>query len=93
VLDLAPADLTTAAPENVAAVGWGLARLRRTHAEVLEAFYFDGKSVREIASEYGTSERAIEGRLRRAREKLRKQLQRVMRPLNEAHHAAPTRTT
>lgn len=92
ILDLA-GDFTSAAPEDAAAVGWGLARLRRAHAEVLEAFYFDGKSVREIAGECGTSERAIEGRLRRAREKLRKQLQRVMRPLNEAHHAAPTRTS
>jgi RNA polymerase sigma-70 factor (ECF subfamily) len=93
VLDLSAADFVTDAPDNAAAVGWGLARLRRAHAEVLEAFYFDGKSVREIASEHGTSERAIEGRLRRAREKLRKQLLKIMRPLNEAHHAAPTRTS
>jgi RNA polymerase sigma-70 factor (ECF subfamily) len=93
VIDLTAADFTPDTPENAAAVGWGLARLRRAHAEVLEAFYFDGKSVREIASECGTSERAIEGRLRRAREKLRNQLQKIMRPLNEAHHAAPTRTS
>jgi RNA polymerase sigma factor (sigma-70 family) len=93
VIDLAAADFTPDTPENAAAVAWGLARLRRAHAEVLEAFYFDGKSVRQIASECGTSERAIEGRLRRAREKLRNQLQKIMRPLNEAHHAAPTRTS
>jgi RNA polymerase sigma-70 factor (ECF subfamily) len=92
VIDLTAADFPDG-PENAAAVGWGLAWLRRAHAEVLDAFYFEGKSVREIASEYGTSERAIEGRLRRAREKLRNELQKVMRPLNEAHHAAPTRTS
>jgi RNA polymerase sigma-70 factor (ECF subfamily) len=55
-------------------VSWGLARLRRRQAELLEAFYFDGLSTREIASEYGLSERAVEGRLRRARHNLKKRL-------------------
>ena len=63
-----------------ALVSWGLAQLRRGHADVLEAFYFDGKSVREIAGERQTSERAIEGRLRRAREKLKKNLEKVLKP-------------
>lgn len=57
-----------------AVVSWGLARLRRRQAELLEAFYFDGKSTHEIASQYGLSERAVEGRLRRARHNLKKQL-------------------
>jgi RNA polymerase sigma-70 factor (ECF subfamily) len=65
-------------PGAAAAIGWGLARVRRAHAELLEEFYFAGKSVREIALDRATSERAIEGRLRRAREKLRKQLVKVM---------------
>lgn len=53
-------------------VSWGLARLRRRQAQLLEAFYLDGKTTREIASEWGVSERAVEGRLRRARHNLRK---------------------
>jgi len=52
----------------------GLAQVRVTHAWVLEALYFDGKDVRAIAAELGVSERAVEGRLRRAREALRAKL-------------------
>ena len=63
-----------------AIVNWGLARLRRTHADVLEAFYFDAKGVREIAADTGATERAVEGRLRRAREKLKQKLTRILRP-------------
>lgn len=54
----------------------GLAHLRREQSYLLEALYFDGKSVREIAAERGLSERAVEGRLRRARKKLKKYLRR-----------------
>jgi len=61
-------------PWSAALVNWGLARLRRRQAELLEAFYFDGKSTREIALELGLSERAVEGRLRRARQNLEKHL-------------------
>ncbi|UCC81944.1 MAG: sigma-70 family RNA polymerase sigma factor [Gemmatimonadota bacterium] len=57
-----------------ALVSWGLARLRRGQAALLEAFYFDGRSTREIAAELGLSERAVEGRLRRARQNLEKRL-------------------
>ena len=65
--------------ENDAArvVSWALARLRRSHAELLEAQYFDEKSIAEIAHERKMSERAVEGRLRRARAKLKKILERV----------------
>ena len=88
--------------ETAAMVGWGLARLRRAHAEILEAFYFDGKSVREIARQRALSERAVEGRLRRARAKLKKQLQRIWRPRaakrsgeaeGRTEHAEHTRTS
>jgi RNA polymerase sigma-70 factor (ECF subfamily) len=80
VLDLAASPIADE-PDAAALVTWGLAQLRRTHADVLESFYFDDKSVREIADEQQTSERAIEGRLRRAREKLRKKLQNVLKPV------------
>ena len=48
-----------------------IASLGRRKARALEAFYFDGLSVREIAAEMAVSERAVEGLLRRARGSLR----------------------
>ncbi|HSA96658.1 MAG TPA: sigma-70 family RNA polymerase sigma factor [Acidobacteriota bacterium] len=48
-----------------------IAALGRRKARVVEAFYFDGLSVREIAAEMAVSERAVEGLLRRARGSLR----------------------
>ena len=63
---------------GIVALSCGLARLKESHARLLEAFYFDEKSVREIAGDTGLSERAVEGRLRRARLKLRRQLDRLM---------------
>ena len=80
VIDLGAGANATESPDAAAIVGWGLARLRRPHAELLEAFYFDDKPVRDIALERSLSERAVEGRLRRARAKLRKQLQRLALP-------------
>jgi len=48
-----------------------IASLGRRKARAIEAFYFDGLSVREIAGEMAVSERAVEGLLRRARGSLR----------------------
>jgi RNA polymerase sigma factor (sigma-70 family) len=45
--------------------------LGRKRARILEAFYYDGLSVREIAAEMAISERAVEGSLRRARQALK----------------------
>jgi RNA polymerase sigma-70 factor (ECF subfamily) len=66
-------------PDSAVIVGWGLAQLRPAHADVLEAFYFEGQSVGEIAAARAMSERAVEGRLRRARLKLKKVLTRIVR--------------
>ena len=87
LMDIEDERFSPAAPDTAAVIGWGMARLRRGHAEVLEAFYFDGRTVNEIAAAQAVSERAIEGRLRRARAKLKKQLVRIMRPT-----PAPPRT-
>lgn len=70
---------TPAAPDSAAVVGWGLAQLRRSHADLLEAFYFDGQSVSQIAAARNLSERAVEGRLRRARARLKTKLARIVR--------------
>lgn len=87
-VDIATVDLEApnSVPESAgtaALVSWGLSRIRRGQAELLEAFYFDGKSVREIARERSMSERSVEGRLRRARMKLRKVVDRAARSLGE----------
>jgi RNA polymerase sigma-70 factor (ECF subfamily) len=49
-----------------------LARLPRSQERLLEAFHFERAPVGEIAASMGVSERAVEGRLRRARQRLRK---------------------
>jgi RNA polymerase sigma-70 factor (ECF subfamily) len=64
-------------PHAASLVNWGMARLRRSHAAILEDFYFADKSVRDIARERSLSERAVEGRLRRAREKLKQKIERA----------------
>jgi DNA-directed RNA polymerase specialized sigma24 family protein len=83
VIDLTVEDprLASSTPETAAVIGWGMAQLRWTHSEILEAFYFDEKSVREIAGERSISERAVEGRLHRAREKLKRKLKKRLSPM------------
>ncbi len=70
-------------PDAVALVYWGLARLGRRRGEILEAFYLEGKSTATIAQEFEISERAVEGRLRRARQALRTRLERMIRQNGE----------
>ena len=65
-------------PDHAATVTWGLAQLRPSQARIIEAFHLDGLKVSEIALEFGLSERAVEGRLRRARLRLKKKLESVV---------------
>jgi RNA polymerase sigma-70 factor (ECF subfamily) len=65
-------------PDAAALVNWGLSRLRPAQARLLEAFHLDGSRVAQIAEELGISERAVEGRLRRARQKLRRELESIV---------------
>jgi RNA polymerase sigma-70 factor, ECF subfamily len=55
-----------------------LARLPVAEAQLLEAFHFEDRRVAQIAAGSGLSERAVEGRLRRARQRLRRELETVM---------------
>ncbi|HTJ22957.1 MAG TPA: sigma-70 family RNA polymerase sigma factor [Gemmatimonadaceae bacterium] len=52
-----------------------LARLPLSQMRLLEAFHFERAAVGDIAASSGLSERAVEGRLRRARQNLRKQIE------------------
>ncbi|HEY6828245.1 MAG TPA: sigma-70 family RNA polymerase sigma factor [Gemmatimonadaceae bacterium] len=72
------------APDNEAAaerrerrslVERALARLPVAQAKLIEAFHLERAGVGQIASSLGVSERAVEGRLRRARQNLRKQIE------------------
>lgn len=58
-------------------IQWGLARLPQRQARLLEAFHFDERSTASIAKDLRLSERAVEGRLRRARLKLRRLIERT----------------
>jgi RNA polymerase sigma-70 factor, ECF subfamily len=64
--------------ERHAVVRSALTRLPEPDAELLESFHLAGASTRELAERHGTSERAIEGRLHRARNKLRDLLKRSL---------------
>ena len=60
--------------ENTAVLFYGLSQLNKGQSSLLEAFHIEGNTVQEMSSELGLSERAVEGRLRRARLKLKKYL-------------------
>lgn len=64
--------------EIAAIVGHALARLPAGEAQLIEAYHFDERRVAQIAAGAGLSERAVEGRLRRARQRLRRELEAIM---------------
>lgn len=51
-----------------------MARLPALQSRLLEAFHLEDRTVADIAREHRLSERAVEGRLRRARENLRREV-------------------
>ncbi len=53
-----------------------IARLPFLQKGLLEAFHFERRPVAEIAGSLAISERAVEGRLRRARQNLRREVER-----------------
>lgn len=61
--------------EIASIVSQALLRLPPREARLLEAFHYDRCKMSQIAEAYGISERAVEGRLRRARERLRRELE------------------
>jgi RNA polymerase sigma-70 factor (ECF subfamily) len=52
-----------------------MARLTAAQSRLLHAFHFERQPVARIAAAQGLSERAVEGRLRRARQQLRHELE------------------
>lgn len=54
---------------------WALSLLEQKQALLLEGFHLEGLSIQALATRHGLSERAVEGRLRRARLHLRRLLE------------------
>jgi RNA polymerase sigma-70 factor (ECF subfamily) len=75
VLEAADNGRASESAEIAAVVNHALERLPGRQSRLLEAFHFERNSVEQIARAFGLSERAVEGRLRRARIKLRKELE------------------
>jgi RNA polymerase sigma-70 factor (ECF subfamily) len=61
--------------ERQSLVARALARLPLPQHKLLEAFHFERRPVADIAATNGISERAVEGRLRRARQLLRREIE------------------
>lgn len=64
------------------AVRAALTRMPPDEARLLEDFHFERRRMAQLADQYGITERAVEGRLRRARERLRRELESAM-PITE----------
>jgi RNA polymerase sigma-70 factor (ECF subfamily) len=80
---IASAEVLAAVEKNHAAdsaeiealVSEALTRLPPAEAQLLESFHYDRFKTAQLAEKHGVSERAIEGRLRRARERLRREIE------------------
>jgi RNA polymerase sigma-70 factor (ECF subfamily) len=80
---VSPAEVLAAVEDNTVSdsaeiasvVSHALTQLPTAEARLLEAFHYDRFKVSQLAESYGISERAVEGRLRRARERLRRTLE------------------
>jgi RNA polymerase sigma-70 factor (ECF subfamily) len=67
-----------------AVVNDALGRLPSRQRSLLEAFHYERRSVSQIAEAFRLSSRAVEGRLRRARHNLRKQIEAALKAAGEA---------
>ncbi len=72
-------DTPLTAPDDVAWVQMGLTRIKKNYSEILEMHYFDEKNFKEISAQLSITERAVEGRIHRARLALRKQVQKLIK--------------
>ena len=62
-------------PGRESTVRKALAKLPALQMRLLRAFHFERRPVAEIAASMGISERGVEGRLRRARQRLRREIE------------------
>jgi RNA polymerase sigma factor (sigma-70 family) len=75
VLAAVEANTVSDSAEIASVVCHALGRIPQAEARLLETFHYDRLKMSQLAEAYGISERAVEGRLRRARERLRRELE------------------
>jgi RNA polymerase sigma-70 factor (ECF subfamily) len=75
VLAAVEANTVTDSAEVASLVSQALTRIPPAEAQLLETFHYDRMKMSQMAEAYGISERAVEGRLRRARERLRREIE------------------
>jgi RNA polymerase sigma-70 factor (ECF subfamily) len=75
VLAAVEANTVSDSAEVALLVSHALTRIPAAQAQLLETFHYDRLKMSQLAQAYGISERAVEGRLRRARERLRRELE------------------
>ena len=75
ILAAVEANAATESAEVASLVTQALDRIPQAEAKLLETFHYDRMKMSQLAALYGISERAVEGRLRRARERLRRELE------------------
>ena len=75
VLAAVEANTVSESAEVASLVSQALTRIPSAQARLLETFHYDRMKMSQLAETYGISERAVEGRLRRARERLRRELE------------------
>jgi RNA polymerase sigma-70 factor (ECF subfamily) len=75
VLAAVDANTVVESAEVASIVTQALTRIPQSEARLLETFHYDRLKMSQLAEVYGISERAVEGRLRRARERLRRELE------------------
>lgn len=75
VLAAVDANTISDSEEVASLVSQALTRIPEAEARLLETFHYDRLKMSQLAEVYGISERAVEGRLRRARERLRREIE------------------
>ncbi|MGH7618949.1 MAG: RNA polymerase sigma factor [Gemmatimonadaceae bacterium] len=75
VLAAVDANAVSDSAEAASLVSQALARIPPAEATLLETFHYERMKTSQLAELYGISERAVEGRLRLARERLRRELE------------------
>lgn len=81
VLAAVDANAVSDSEEVASLVTKALSRIPPSEAQLLETFHYDRLKMSQLAELHGISERAVEGRLRRARERLRRELESALKDI------------
>jgi RNA polymerase sigma factor (sigma-70 family) len=79
ILAAVDTNAVTESAEVASLVTQALSRIPKAEAMLLETFHYDQMKMSQLAALYGISERAVEGRLRRARVRLRREVEMALK--------------